>query len=494
MTDEEHDHQAESRRLVLGPTRRNSAHLTGRVLRPSVPRWTVVACCMAGALFAGCGYKPSAAVVRAKVLLPSGRPQEAIDQLGSEDTPPAHYLRYVALTQLELSETAAAELDKAVQQDPNNVNYRALQLAIKLQATKVDSDAAAIVDEILKLYQENQSSATVALAAMIAHARKREVAASMSAFRASVALSDQIPELLPLLLNRALTAQLPVESQTLMDKLDKISPDDPLLAQQRIAVMMVINKIDEAVRLAKEFYQKENGSEGSAVLYAKAMSAMAAAPDRDRTMEEIVRRYPRNLNILNMYSTYLAKSGRLPQAVEFLDQTVSQMPPDSKNMTMHLAVALPFAFKDAKLAEAVLNRYRSFITEPLYLQYHEARLKHIQKDYAGAMAGYKQVVEAAAKDGGIKGRTFAYEALTQMRQVQIDQAAPGALRQAADALAVSPGAVKPVDAKKTDPGTKPKTGESKSKTAEVKSQAGSTKPATSGTTNKSESEKNAAAK
>lgn len=480
MTDGQHRRQSERRALNSGAQSWNPSDLRSS---------TLLAWCAAFALLAGCGHKPSEGVVRAKVLLPTGRPQEAIDQLGSEDTPESHYLRYIALTLLELNDTASAELDKAVQQDPKNVNYRALQLSLKMQATKSDSDAAPTIDEILKLYQANPSSSTVALCAMTAHARKKDAAAAMSAFRTSVALSDQVPELLPMLLNRALNAQMPLELQTLMEKLDKISPNDPLLAQQRIAVMLVINKADEAVRLAKEFYQKENSSEGSAVLYAKALSSMAAAPDRDRVMEEIVRRYPRNLNILNLYSTYLAKSGRLPQAVEFLDQTVSQMPPDSKNMTMHLAIALPFTFKDAKLAEAELNRYRSFITEPLYVQYYEARLMHLHKDYAGAMAAYKKVVEAA-KDNRLASQAFAYEALVQMRQAQIDQGTSDNLQRAADIM--SPPPAKQSDSKVSS--SESKAAEARPKAAEAKPKPAVTKPTAAGIKANGSAEKKAASK
>ena len=390
-----------------------------------------LACCLLLTLATGCGSgKPTEAVVKARSLLPLGKPQEAIDALTDDKSAEGHYLKYVALTRLELADAAQAELEKAVQQDPGNEKYKVIQLTSKLQA----GDKAA-AEEILKLQKEHPSSASVALAAMTAYARTGDLAGAMTAFKTSVALCDQVPEMLPQMLGVALRSQMGPEAQTVMAKLEKLAPDYPTLAAQRIAVMLITNRVDEALRLAREHYEKDKTSESAALIFARAISATPATPEYDKTMEEIARQYPRNPNLLQMHSTYLAKSGRLPQAVEFLNKAIAQVPPDLRDMITHMSIVLPLEMKNAPLASAQIDRHRAAIRDPLYLGYYEGRLLQVRKDYAGAMAAYKRVVEAAKDDPQTKAM-IAREALVWMRQIQLEQGRSQAIQKAADRMSV----------------------------------------------------------
>src|SRR4029077_18145735 len=120
------------------------------------------------------------------LLLPTGKPQEALDSLGTDDTAEAHYLKSLALTQLYLPEPARSELEKATAKDPKNPRYRALQLSVRIQQAKPEEESTADIDELLKIYADNTSSPLVALCAMTAYSKKKDLTSSMSAFRTSV--------------------------------------------------------------------------------------------------------------------------------------------------------------------------------------------------------------------------------------------------------------------------------------------------------------------
>ena len=365
-------------------------------------------------------------------LLPIGKPQEALDILKNENSAEGHYLKALALYRLELRDAAKEQLDKAMAKAPNNLKYHGFMLRMSLMNENdgATSDKLVQLDELLQMYEQNKSSGAIALFGATGFAKKGDVPSAMKAFRTSVALSDEIPEFLPEMLIFAMRGQMGPEALTVLEKLEKRNPNDPILARQRVGVLLMLKEYDDAIRNARDIYKREKESEDSAMLYGRALASAPGTAERDKALQGVIQRYPAQEQLLLLQATYLARSNRLDQAVKMLNKVIDGKPGDEKYSLLHIAIDLPLEAGNAEIAEQQIDRYRSLIKPPLLMTYYEGRLQMVRKDYKAATATLTKVVEAG-KDNTQGSLALAKEALIWLQQIQYNQQVSNAMQKAA---------------------------------------------------------------
>jgi tetratricopeptide (TPR) repeat protein len=379
-------------------------------------------------LLAGCNGE-SAGVKQARDLLPLGKAQEALDKLGSDKTPEAHYLRAVSLMRLNLRDAAADELQKALEQKPDDKKYLGFQLRLQLEANAATGGAEE-VDRIIQLHEADKASPALALFATTAYARRGNAKSALEAFRTAVALSDAIPEMFPEMLAYSLHAKLPTEAKTILDKLDKLGPGDKLLAKQRVATLILLKQNEEAVRLAKSIYAEEQ-SQDAALFYANALSRSDANADRDQILLQLRHRFAGNRDLLTLYCGYLVRSGRLDQAVIEIDGEISRTPDKSEKYALaQLAIGFPLEAGQPDIAEAQVKKYQTALGDPLLVEFYDGRIAHARRDYATATTKLGHVLQAGNADPRVA--MLSQQAAMWLEIVQGDQRMSDHLKTAAE--------------------------------------------------------------
>lgn len=342
--------------------------------------------CIVGCNREGTGVK------QARDLLPLGKPQEALDKLGSDKTPEACYLRSVSLYRLNLREAAVEELHQALRQKPDDSKYLGFQLLLQSQGNEVTGGAEE-VDRIIQLYEANKSSPALSLFATTAYARRGNAQAALEAFRTAVALSEAIPELMPEMLAFAVRAQLAAEAKTVLDKLDKLGAGDKPLAKQRVATLLLLKQTDDALRLAKPIYVEEQ-TEDAALLYAQALAQSSANAERDQTMQSLRTRFLGSRDLLTLHCGYLVRSGRLDAALTELDGEISRTTAKAdRQQLVLLAIGFPLEAGNADEAERQLVKYHVQLTDPSLIEFYEARIAHARRDFATAATRLSHVIQ-----------------------------------------------------------------------------------------------------
>jgi predicted Zn-dependent protease len=379
-------------------------------------------------LVAGCNSE-SEGVKQAQKLLPLGKPQEALDKLGSDKTPEAHYLRALSLLRMDLRDAAAAELQKALEQKPDESKYVGLQLRLQMQE-HASTGGAEEVDRIIQLHEANKTSPALALFAATAYARRGNARAAGDAFRTAVALSESVPELLPEMLSFALRAEMPAEAKSILDKLDKLGPGDKMLAKQKVATLLLLNENEEALRLARSIYSNEH-SEDTALLYARAIARSTANDDRDTTMQSLRNKFPGSRDLLTLHCGYLVRSQRLDKALFEIDvvlgRTISKV---DKQALALLAVGFPLEMGNADVAEQQIKRYRAEIGDPLVIDFYEARVAHVRRDFDTAATRLAKLIQSTKDDP--QSIALAREAAMWLDIVHGDQRLANALKKATE--------------------------------------------------------------
>ncbi len=384
----------------------------------------------------GCGESgPSEQVIEARRRFQRREVQEALDALGSETSTEGRYLKAVALHYLEMPDAARDQIKLALEVDPDNVKYRGLELRLRLPEGKLE-----VADELIRLHEQNPSSAAVALFAFWAHGAKRlsyeskkqtdqakrSGQAALSALKASIALSAETPELQREQLELARAFRLEEATQSLVKKLREAAPDD--------VELLLASKTDAALADARKHYIEQNRSEKAAMVYANALATSNANALGDREFRDLVNRHALNTAIVSLYAVYLAKSNRLTESSDVLDAAIKkQTRKAGKLHLMRIAVYVPLERGDADLAEQQLTRYRAKIADPLLSSYFEGRILFLRKDYQGALDKLTRVVEAQKNVVG-SSRKLATEALVWIKRVLADRAVANQLQKAADAV------------------------------------------------------------
>jgi Flp pilus assembly protein TadD len=379
-------------------------------------------------LLAGCNGE-STGVKQARNLLPLGKPQEALDKLGSEKKPEAHYLRAVSLLRLNLREAATDELQKALELKPDDKKYIALQLRLQLEANAATGGAEE-VDRIIQLHEADKASPALALFAATAYARRGNAKSALDAFRTAVALSDAIPEMFPDMLAYSLHAELPAEAKTILDKLDKLGPGDKLLAKQRVATLLLLKQHEEAVRLAKSIYADEQ-TEDAALFYSRALSRSEANADRDQIMLQLRHRFSGNRDLLTMYCGYLVASTRLDSALTEIDGEFNRTrDKEDRYHLAQLAIGFPLESGQPDIAATQVKKYQAALGDPLLVEFYDGRIAHVRRDYATATSKLSHVLQAGNEDPRLT--MLARQAAMWLEIVQGDQRMAEHLKSAAE--------------------------------------------------------------
>jgi predicted Zn-dependent protease len=208
-----------------------------------------------------------------------------------------------------------------------------------------------------------------------------------------VAPDDQ--QFLASLLEQSLRAKLAPQSEAVLSRLEKLSPDDPEIARRKVQVLLLAKKTDEAVAVARALHEGPDGNETTAMVFAQAMADSAGTPERDQWMARLQAEYPGNLEILAKFAIYLSRSKRTAAAVAMLnlafDKATSKKAKDS---IAHLAIAVPMAVEEADLAEAQLIRHAGSLPTSLWTLSFEGRIALMRKNLDEAEKKFKQVVNS----------------------------------------------------------------------------------------------------
>jgi len=363
----------------------------------------------------GGGDQSAEAIRKARVALPLGKPQEAIDQLANATGAEALYLKAVALHNLQLVDASRDQLKKALELDRDNPKYRAFQLRNQLLEQQGQGKAA---DELLAIYEQHQSSSAIALFAASAYSAKGDAAKAVQAFQTSVALSEEAPEFLPEMLIYALRAQLGNDAKTVLAKLEKLGPTDPTVARQRVAVLVLVGDSEGAIRSAEALFQRERTSLDAALLYMRALTSAPATPSVEKSMNELLALFPQDDELVGMYAGYLARHERLTEAVDLVNTAIAKAPKGKDvRPLVNIAVDMPLEQGNADLAEAQIKRHQSQLTPPILLRYYQARLLYLREDHDAAAKMLVEVVKERDDPDPIK-RAIVGRAMIWIQQVR----------------------------------------------------------------------------
>lgn len=430
---------------------KNSNTIHERAGRLAHCRLALAFLCLAG--IAGCGARQEPIEVeKAAAFLRVGRAQEALENLSGIDTPRACWLKSIALERLNQLDDARAQIARALEQQPKNPEFQGMQLRLQLYQAKMEA-----VDGILKLRDENRTSAALALFAFYAHAARSvhaqvlmkdeearaEGSKAIDALTSAIALGSDIPEFQRELLSLAVKSNLGQGVDLLSEKLYRYAPDDVSIVNDRLSVLALTGRPDEAVSVAQQLYELKKHDDASAVTFAGVLELSTPSVDHDRMFETLVRETPGQPTLALKYAVYLTRSRRLKEAVATMEETLAkQKDPGMRQAILDALMGLTLEAGDPDVAENRLNRYRGEIADPLLIAYFEGRIRFLRKDYIGALARLSEVVNAQ-KDAVGTQRPLAAEALAWTQVILADKNAVKVLEHAVRDMRVRAGL--PVD-------------------------------------------------
>ena len=362
----------------------------------------------------------------ARLLLQQSRPQEVVDSLANNEAAAAHYLKSVAFIQLRKISSAAVEIEAAVKADPETEKYRAYQAVVEIFQKQWDS-----ADELIRLYEQHKTSAFFSFTAFYAYQAKR-IASLMSkdtqtaelyhqegikALEIAIDHCAETPELQRSMLNQALRLKLKKPVRALAERLRKVAPDDPELAEQEIETNLLLGEEDQAIQKAEEHYLAKQKSSEAAWIFAQAIMATPPNSKRILKLKELAEDHSSHLGIATIFATYLAKSDHLPDAMIFLAHAIKQQTqPDAQQQLMRVAIVLCLDLKSAPLAKQQLELYGKQLNEKALLMYFEGRLLHIQNQPQKALNKLNEVIQHQ-KTQSNPSTELTVETLTWMKQI-----------------------------------------------------------------------------
>ncbi len=406
----------------------------------------LLACGMAATLpLSGCGGSTdSVQMAAARLSLQLGDPQKAIDALADED-PSAehHYLKAIALNRLSRTGPAMAEIDLALEAEPDVAKYKGLKLKFELFQTKVEA-----IDEMIQLHEDNRSNPVVSLFSIYAYQAKTLRLAAIRKVRAAAAhkkrarealevcvqLVSEMPEYHVVVLNFTIRENLKKDAELLANQLIALDPDNPSLVQYKLQVLLLTDKIGKAVELAKSIYYKNGRSQLAAVLYSQVLSKADASEDYDREMRSLFQDHPRSVETVTNYGIYLARSNRMGEAIKAIQYAIRQhklIAPRSQLISS--AISLPLEVGNAALAEQQLERYRLQLNDTFLIRLFEGRIHYLNKNYGEALDKLQSIVEADRRMVG-GARPLAAEALKWIQIIMNDETVSEQMRIAAELI------------------------------------------------------------
>ena len=411
----------------------------------TISHTSVIAALCLLTMLSGCsGEQLSPQAAAARKSLQFARPQEAIDKLSEgagDKTAEGHYLRAVALEQLERIDAAKAEIKLALDAAPANPKYKGYSLRLKL----FEGDEAAM-DALLDLHDKNPSSAAVSLYAVFAyqakHVRQRsdrklraarvQLTNAQTSLKTALSLAGQIPECQRELLGMAVWFELPDDALKLVDALLHEEPNNLEFLRDRIKVLVLGKQWAEVISTATTLYRRMDRTEEAAVEFANTLNRLPSSPAVMGQYDTLREHFPTNTSILLRYCWALGKAGRSEQAcAELAKAIVQQTDPRRRRTLAQSAVAIPLEAENDEIAEEQLKKFRKEISDDQVLAFFEGQLALLRKDYSNATEKMQDVVNIYRSDS-TASPALARIALGHIQRMLTEQQLAEQIRKAAE--------------------------------------------------------------
>lgn len=433
---------------ILSTTFRSPSLLRAGIPARRLSAAAVIGCLLLAGL-SGCGAKGDPPeIVKARKLLQLNKPKNALESLSKTTTPQGYWLKAICLERMEQLDDARGQIDKALELDPSNSEYRGFLLRLKLY--KADMKA---VDEILTLREENRASAALALFSFYAHVARSvhlkmtnheadsrvEGGRAMQALNSAITLGAEIPEFQREILSLAIKSQMIDNADLVSGKLLEAAPDDPGINQDRLTILTAMNQYDLALQVAEHLYNLKSRNEEMASQFASVLERSSATPDHDRMFEVLITDHPRQYGLVVKRAVYLTRSRRFQEGLKDLDTALAaQTDADGRRLFIDSIMTIALESGEVEICEERLAKYRKEIKDPLVIAYFEGRIRYLQKDYVGALRRLSQVLEGQKGAVGTD-RHLAMEAMQWSRRIMADREAAEALDAAAREIRVRAG-------------------------------------------------------
>lgn len=441
---------------MCGSTAPDSSRLVSPTSAPRSPR-RFAAVGLVGVVLmtgiAGCGAKGDPPeIVNARKLLQLNKPKTALEALSKSTTAQGYWLKAICLERMEQLDDARGQIDKALELDPSNSEYRGFLLRLKLY--KADMKA---VDEILTLREENRASAALALFSFYAHVARSvhlnvtgheadarvEGGRAMQALNSAITLGAEIPEFQREILSLAIKSQMIDNADLVSGKLLQAAPDDPGINQDRLTILTALNQFDAALSVAEHLYNLKKRNEETASLFASVLERSSATTDHDRMFDVLIADHPKQYGLVVKRAIYLARSRRFKEGLKDLETALeAQTEPEGRRLFIDSVMTIALESGEVEIAEERLGKYRKEIKDPLVVAYFEGRVRYLQKDYVGALQRLGRVLEGQ-KDAVGTQRHLAMEAMQWTQRIMADKEASAALDAAAREIRVRAGLESP---------------------------------------------------
>jgi tetratricopeptide (TPR) repeat protein len=405
--------------------------------------------CLVLAGLSGCGAKGDPPeIVKARKHLQLNESKNALESLSRTTTAQGYWLKAICLERMEQLDDARGQIEKALEIDPSNSEYRGFLLRLKLY--KADMKA---VDEILTLREENRASAALALFSFYAHVARSvhlkmtnheadsrvEGGRAMQALNSAITLGAEIPEFQREILSLAIKSQMIDNADLVSGKLVEAAPDDPGINQDRLTILTAMHQYDLALPVAEHLYNLKSRSEEMASQFASVLERSSATTDHDRMFEVLIADHPKQYGLVVKRAVYLTRSRRFKEGLKDLDTALAaQTDADGRRLFIDSIMTIALESGEVEICEERLEKYRKEIKDPLVIAYFEGRIRYLQKDYVGALRRLSQVLEGQKGAVGTN-RHLAMEAMQWSRRIMADREAAEALDAAAREIRVRAG-------------------------------------------------------
>jgi tetratricopeptide (TPR) repeat protein len=421
--------------ISTDPTTRHQASS-----RRGMTRWTVIASAAAVVITVGSVwywlsavsrqnmYAEKIAEARQHLRLSSDKAAlESLSVTSDSDAPPEfRYLKAITLERLKRYEPANAEIRRAITAAPDEPKYKGLELKFRMMARERSA-----VDQLIELNRDYASTAAVALFAAYGFKAKaillREEGNPKSAeyhnqrkrqtLDTALTMAADIPEMHPELLTFAIREELPNEALALIDGLLKFDPESISLRSKKVRVLMALKSVDDAAELAEVLYAETDENLQGAEYFASVLSQTTENEHRDELFEKMVDRFPRSTLVVSKFAVYLTRSGRLPAAQKQLEDAIArQTDKEERESLAFVSITMPLEVNAPAVAEEYLRKHRKYLQNDLLVDFFEARILYLRKQYGEAVRKMMHIVaESKNQEGG--SRVFATEALTWVRRI-----------------------------------------------------------------------------
>lgn len=388
------------------------------------------------ALVAGCQnaeqFNPKVDAARQHLRL--SEDQKALEVLSvtndSGAPPEFHYLKAITLDRLGRTEAATAEIKRATTVEPNNPKYKGFELKLRLFAR----DRASL-DQLIELNDQFASVGPVALYATYAfqakavmlNADNKPKAADFHAQRkqqtlaTALTLAKDMPEFHRELIIFAMQNQKLNDALELINGLLEVDPKSVPARNQKIQVLLQLKEPDDAAKIAKQLYEEAGKRVAGAEAYSIVLSAASQSSEHDDEFSKLRSEFPYNAAITTRYATYLTRAGHLLKAFELLDQAMKEQPDKAARQQLaFVSVSLPLEIDASDYAEERLRICRSEISDPLLVEYFEARILYLKDQHHEAVQKMLNIVAAERKNPGTSSK-LAAEALAWVRRILADR-------------------------------------------------------------------------